>query len=108
MQLPTYDGTKSYQNLLVGVYGMESTGTTVKLRYDTELQQNPLDFIRSGSYSYISGNINARDSSGYYWESRAGSITNTWRMRFDSIYFGAQYLNYGDKGNGLSVRCLVR
>ena len=102
-QLPTYDGTKSYQNLLVEVYGMV---TSNRANYDTEIQQNPLNFIRSGNYGYSSGDVSNRSIRGIYWLPRIESANSARFLYFYSTHLYAAD-NY-DKGSGYSLRCLVR
>ena len=110
-QLPTYDGTKSYQNLLVGVYGMVSYGLINYGKYDkadSQIQSTPLDLIRSGTYSYTSGYINNRSDEGHYWQPIVYSEFN---VRYLSFYVTLLYPQDGGwyhKGYGMPLRCLVR
>ena len=104
-QLPTYDGTKSYQNLLVGVYG-GTYGNLADSHIDTMVYNKPVNFDRGGHYYRGSGYIISRNGSGFYWQTQA--TTNTY----------GRYLNFSlsvltphpvsDKGYGFSIRCLVR
>ena len=63
-------------------------------------------FIRSGNYNYSSGGINNRSSNGNYWQSRVNSETNARNLNFNSTNLNPQ--NNNNKGNGFTVRCLVR
>ena len=103
-QLPTYDGTKSYQNLLVGVYKIEPGNTTTKPKYDTEIQIMPLDLIHSGNYDYNFGSAKTDKEYGYYWEQRTNSIMEARNLYFRSINFNPQ--SSRNKGYGLALRCL--
>ena len=103
-QLPTYDGTKSYQNLLVGVYGGQYVDGSMGInRADAFLQQLPTNLIRSGYYSYKSGSIG--NSNGNYWELQAHSITNTKYLVFNDNLLSPRFND--NKGVGYSLRCLV-
>ena len=102
-QLPTYDGTKSYQNLLVGVYGGVNDGSN----RDSIIQQKPINLIHNGFYDYDSGGIGGRNNVGYYWRPSSVSADNARSLYFHSTYLSP--LGYGnDKGLGFSLRCLVR
>ena len=103
-QLPTYNGTKSYQNLLVGVYEMR-TGYD-KINSDLQIQSLPISFIRSGYYTYNSGTIISRNNYGIYWTSLVGGPINANRLYFDSTALVPS--SNLDKGRGYTLRCLVR
>ena len=100
-QLPTYNGTKSYQNLLVEVYGIDM-GSGKK---DYYLQIKPTNLIRGGLYNYGSGGITNDKYSGFYWESRSYTIIYAWSLYFS--YGGLNSQNGNNKGMGFSLRCLV-
>ena len=102
-QLPTYDGTKSYQNLLVGVYEMT---TSNRINYDTEVQRIPLDFIRGGYYWHVNGRISDKTDLGRYWGVVSNSSTSAQSFGFGSVLLDPQHTN--GKGVGLFLRCLVR
>ena len=106
-QLPTYDSTKSYQNLLVEVYGgQESNGTIGRtINSDSVIQFSSISFIRSGYYSYSSGGISVRDSNGYLWELEAVLTIAARILYFNSTYLYPQNTTY--KGSGFPLRCLV-
>ena len=104
-QLPTYDGTKSYQNLLVGVYGIAWNSNWKEwneTHMDAPPQQKPISFIRSGWYS--SGNIGRLSTDGYYWHLRANSDITVSISWFVSAALYPQGTN--GKGYGHSLRCL--
>ena len=105
LQLPTYDGTKSYQNLLVEVYG-GTDGYLLDSNLDVIIQNNPISFIRSGRYYYGSGSIVDRSNESFYWGLIPVSDTYARYLYFYSTYLNPQSSNY--KGNGFSFRCLVR
>ena len=107
-QLPTYDGTKSYQNLLVGVYGgQESKGNLFTTNSDSIIHFQPIAFIRGGNYNCSSGSINNLLSSfGTYWESRAYLTDLAWYFNLNFTTLDSQAGS--PKGNGYSLRCLVR
>ena len=73
---------------------------------DTQSQLLPINFIRGGRYVYSSGNITNRSSYGYYWQSRIYSDTYARYLTFNSTYLVPQ--NNSTKGDGFTVRCLVR
>ena len=108
-QLPTYDGTKSYQNLLVEVYG--GTWNSDWLNWpnanmDAILHNPAINLVRSGYYKYDPGVILHRSSDGDYWQSRVYSETNARGLDFISTRLLPQYS--GLKGDGFTLRCLVR
>ena len=105
-QLPTYNGTKSYQNLLVEVYG--GVGSSLKnSRVGVITQNKPVNFILSGVYYHDSGTgreTALNDSTLWTKDSKVG--------RQQSQEFGAtiQMLGAthdGTRGFGFSFRCLV-
>ena len=102
-QLPTNDGTKSYQNLLVGVYGMQTSNRT---NFDTEIQQKPFNFIRSGRYNYDIGNITFLTNDGYYWQAKTSSAVEVETLLFYATRISVQ-TSY-PKGRGQPLRCLGR
>ena len=108
-QLPTYNGTKSYQNLLVGVYGIQVGGSWSAPLHnpDSVMHQSPLNFSRSGYYSCNSGSTNSGRSDGYYHSSRTGSATTMQYLNFNSTYL-LPLNNYYERGAGITLRCLVR
>ena len=61
---------------------------------------------RSGNYNYANGGINNQRSNGNFWEGQANSTTNARNLNFNSTNLNPQ--NTNNKGNGFSVRCLVR
>ena len=98
--LATYDGNKSYKNLIIDVYGRENANPN----RDTGILYLPLSFLRSGNYNYSNGNKDNRGSDGYYWESRIASATYSNYLYFNSARLGPQ--NGTSRGHGFSVRCL--
>ena len=100
-QLPTYDGTKSYQNLLVEVYGGKDIGDN----RDTIIQNMPANFIRSGNYS-SSGTIVRRNSSGRYWYDQVYTNKTAFGLSFGDTNLDPRVADNRD--NGYTVRCLVR
>ena len=105
-RLPTYNGTKSYQNLLVGVYETRTASTSWNgYKLDTQINKNPLSLIRNGYYIYSSGEIYDRTGQGLYLQSKAISADNIGVLHFTPGRLGTQNGFY--KGNGYSIRCLV-
>ena len=104
-QLPTYSGTKSYQNLLVEVYG----GTEVynfKGNFDSLAQLTPMNFARSGVYNGSAGSTSHTTSAGRYVQARVNS-----KGDFMTLTFFDNYMQLGfpyNKGYGFSLRCLGR
>ena len=101
-QLPTYDGTKSYQNLLVEVYGISESYSAVgvKINSDSSIQFPPFNFIRSGFYIYSSGQTN------FAWRGSFWYSTISVDLLFNSDTLRTQ--DSSAKGFGLTLRCLVR
>ena len=84
------------------MYGMNES-ISVK---DLMLQFRIISFTRSGIYTYYSGGIDNRSNIGNYWELGAGSVTDAKNLNF---YSTGLFLQGNDpKGNGMSIRCLVR
>ena len=104
-QLPTYDGTKSYQNLLVGVYGVTWNSDWLnwnKSNIDVALQRNPINIIRSGRYS--SSLIQFGTLGGYYWQSIAAANNAAGNLAFYEYYLFPE-MAYS-KDYGMTLRCL--
>ena len=100
MQLPTYDGTKSYQNLLVGVYG----GIDIGNNRDAILRRKPSNFVNAGDYHY-NGYLGGRGGNNYWLSVTRSSIVAA------NLYFTSNYFNPQEgyqKGSGFSLRCLGR
>ena len=107
MQLPTYDGTKSYQNLLVGVYGgVDSNGELLESHLDAVIHNKPLNSVRGGYYERSNGGINVRNGRGYYWRLDSSSDNSAGHLLAYSTYFNSQNAHF--KGHGMALRCLVR
>ena len=103
--LPTYDGNKSYYNLITNVYGgINRNPALSNSQADGYILQQPLSFLRSGNYSWESASRNSRGSYGHYWESRFYSSTSSYYLSFSSTDLYPQNDNY--RGRGISVRCL--
>ena len=109
-QLPTYSGTKSYQNLLGEVYGITSENRDWQIwngsYMGTTLQGIPISFILNGIYSHDTGSINNLNSYGYYSESNSSSTIYSYMLRFYST--GINTLGISPRGTGQSLRCLIR
>ena len=106
-QLPTYNGTKSYQNLLVEVYGKQTSDSLGFFdRADAQVHFSPIYMGREGEYSYISGKATNRGTDGTLWQSTSHSASNAKDLVFHSTFLGTLYAS--DKGRGYSLRCLVR
>ena len=105
-QLPTYDGTKSYQNLLVEVYETSySDGWITDSRnFGGEILISSL--TRSGRYSHIYGSATYLGSEGYYFTKTAYNSAYTASLAFSGTSSIIMYT--GDKGYGFKLRCLVR
>ena len=107
-QLPTYDGTKSYQNLLVEVYGIISYASIgYYSKADSQVQSTPLNIVRNGNYRHNYGDIAARSSNGYYWYPEVLSSTSG-RDILISETATVIIARGNSKGDGISLRCLVR
>ena len=104
-QLPTYSGTKNYQNLLVEVYGGTTGSDWPSTKLDAIIQNDPINLIRSGLYG--SGSISYRNTDGDYWQSKVTNTSYVMRLFFYSTGLGPQDES-GAKGRGFPLRCLVR
>ena len=103
--LPTYDGNKSYYNLIINVYGgINRNPALSNSQADGYILNNPLSFFRSGYYYWESASRNSRGSRGYDWESRIVSATNSNYLSFYSTYLYPQ--DGTSRGYGFSVRCV--
>ena len=74
---------------------------------DTLIQNKPTNFIRSGYYGDLQGNIYDYDRIGFYRESTPYSATNASFLYLDSTRLLPRNPNHS-KGRGFSLRCLVR
>ena len=81
--------------------------TSNRSNYDTEVQIDPLNFIRSGGYRYDSGSINGRSNDGNYWESTPSSTIFAGNLNFYFTTLNPQKYTTA-KGYGFALRCLDR
>ena len=102
-QLAKYSGSGSYWGLLANTYNMTSSSRGPN---DYGIHSAPLSFIRGGYYYYSNGSLSDRGERGSYWESKVADADNAWILWFGPTLLIPQ-LN-GDKGNGYSIRCVVR
>ena len=99
----TVDGTKSYGSL-TNAYGFTIDGADVSQGCADALESSPFEFIRAGYY--ISGNLSASGTAGYYMSSTAHSSSeNAHRFIYNATYTGPQRYSY--KYIGFSVRCVA-
>ncbi len=96
-RLPPFAGNKSYDNLLVGA--LHLTNSTA---YAT-MQNFPYNFPLSGA-TYGEGIYGVGDG-GYFWSSTASNEEYAYSLDFVSSHLYPQ--NYGDKGVGIPVRCVL-
>ena len=95
-RLPTYEGDKSYQNL-VNAQGL-SAGTS------GNIQNGPVYFVYGGSRG---GRSRDAGSNGNYWSSVVYSSGNSYKLVFTmGGYLLPQHDDYRD--NGFSLRCVAR
>ena len=97
-----YSDTKSYQNLLVDVYGGENS-YFASTSFSSSVLRSPIQLGYGNIYRFYDGNFNY--SNGSYWLS---VVANNTRAHF--LYFYSGYLraiNAYDKGAGMPIRCLV-
>ena len=95
-RLPTYNGNKSYQNLV------NSLSPTAGRQGN--IQSSPVYFVYGGIWygkSWIAG------SYGVYWTSVVYSDYRSYRMAFD-MYGGLNSSSYDDRFHGDFVRCVAR
>ena len=102
--LPTYDGNKSYYNLIINVYGGIEIANISNSQADEYILNNPLSFFRSGHYRWESASRSYRGSRGNYWESHIASNTYSNYLGFTSTNLAPQRGN--NRGYGFSVRCV--
>ena len=109
--LATYDGNKSYYNLISSVYRSTNGKSYIAndggtKNADTSLLYSPLSFLRSGYYYWESASRDNRSSLGGYWESRSYSSITARLLYFLSTHLYPQ--DYDVRGYGFSVRCDAR
>ena len=86
------------------MYEMPTSDSSFRtINSDSIAQSLPLNFARGGDYNYNSGNVGNRNNVGYYWESEVYSSISVRYLVFYSTNWDASA-----KGNGFSLRCLVR
>ena len=98
-RLPSKEGNKSYQNLLINSYNTPTNS-------DAALLAMPLSFVRAGYYYSGDGSFYNQGGNGVLWSSTVYSSGFTYLLRFRDSNVYPQY-NYG-RGYGGSVRCVVR
>ena len=103
-RLPGYSGSGSFLELLKP-YSNRTVNASGLENLDTVAQISSLTFIYSGDISYSSGGL-AGFSSGLYWSNRSYVYYGSYLLSFDSTHFTPQ--NGGDRGYGLTLRCLAR
>ena len=102
-RLPSNDSNYSF-SVLMGSYGLPTINQDGS-SYPGILQ-NPLNFNRSGYYSYAGGAVHSDlGSVGYFWSSTGFSSTSAHLFNFYSTGFHPQI--YSSKGQGFSVRCVA-
>ena len=107
-QLPTYDGTKSYQNLLVEVYELTeaSDPSKYKINTDSQLHFIPISLVHNGRYYFSDGETHDFGYTFYWQSSRAYDATQSFTLHTCSSYIFPVY-SYA-RGYGQSLRCLGR
>ena len=102
-RLPTSEGSKSLYNLFANGYGLELLTEAA----GTALRADPLNFVLSGGYSYITSAMahTGETGNGFYWMSTAYSESQAYRMSSKLTYIKPQG-NY-DKGYGFPIRCVA-
>ncbi|MBQ3348505.1 hypothetical protein IJJ39_02065 [Candidatus Saccharibacteria bacterium] len=102
-QLPNGGGTtttKSWQGLLFGSYGLDSSAASSKA-----MRENPLSFAFTGLYDLANGSLSNRGSYGYWRSATAASASNVRNLALNSSIVNPQY-SYS-KPHGFTVRCLL-
>ena len=113
-KLAEYEGSGSYQTLIVNVYGQTRyTSSTAGSNADSGIQHNPLSFLRGGYYEYSNGRLYNGGSNGYYWESKDHNSSGVRGLvfasgRLDPQFTWASGIAFLYKGSGFSIRCVVR
>ena len=101
-KLAEYEGSGSYQTLIANIYNKKNEGNN----RDTIIHYSPLSILRGGYYYYSNGNLDDRGSNGFYWEGKTNSETYARYLHFASTRLLPQYNS--NKGDGYSIRCVVR
>ena len=99
--LLSYSGIKSYQNLLVDVYG----GTSTWGARNVFVQMTPLSFAMSGHYYWLYGGIDYQAMRSLFWTQAYASYTDAYYRYVTDTYFSTYSIA---KAEGMSLRCLVR
>ena len=71
---------------------------------ESGLLSNPLSFLRSGYFAWVSASLGNRGGYGYYWSLRSANTTYSNSLRFSSTLLNPQ--NSNDRGSGFAVRCV--
>ena len=99
----SHSGTKSYQNLLVDVYGGERTSGASSESFNLD---SPFNFTRTGYYNITAGDLTSESLAGSFWENEIYYENHARLLRFYRNELIPQYAN--GKGYGFSLRYLVR
>ena len=102
--LLSYSGTKSYQNLLVDVYGGKDD---FGIRISAFALRNPISFFYGEIYHNEYGKTTTASRS-YYTENGAMSNLRIASLHIHADFLGVQYYMSSLKGAGYAIRCLVR
>ena len=101
-QLPSYSGTKSYQNLLVDVYGGVENVPNGSIAAII-----PINFTLSGAYYYDSGNHKLSEVDSTMWTRSRDYIKSGQPYEFGSTDKSFGKTHDGSWGFGFALRCLV-
>ena len=100
-RLPNQPGTKSYQNLLVTVYGITNNATGAR-----KLRTAPHNYILAGWYNYYGGVMSSQGEQGDY----RTAVTYSWDVTAYALQIGANSFgatNTPNKAHGFNVRCVA-
>ena len=102
-KLPDNEGPKSFVNLIFTTYGLQDNDAVSS----TKLLAAPLNFVRSGSYQWSTGQVYHKGARGSWWSAAAPSATaNAQSLSTYSARVVPQ--NVLNKGYGLMLRCVAR
>ena len=73
---------------------------------DFGILSNALSFVRNGAFYWYDGNLNKRDTIGFYWTSHTYNKVASYRLVFNNSAFTPQNANI--KGNGFAIRCMQK
>ncbi len=108
-QLPHHDAGKSWYNLLVTKYklntnaGDGSDGTETIASSENKIRTLPLSLVRSSNYDWTTGDPGSRNSIGRFWSSLSSNNVLSASLVFRN---GVISMSSSNRPNGFTVRCI--